>query len=222
MVQEFKGLNTSVEDTQDGVNALKIVLFEGLELFLSLEESNELLESSLEEVEAAKDLLGIEVELSSLRHAFKTLLGELILRKVSLMELQALVKDSDQFVSGYNVLIPKDAIITSLRCGLLGLGGGRFSSRTLFEIQNVVLAVGDHLVGDLHEETGHTFVSVVVSGDSVDHLNGVHQNGEGLNNGQWSSIVERLDVSFESEEVLDVVLGLIELLGNSELNGAPV
>lgn len=111
MVKEFEGLNASIEDTQDGVDALKIVLFKGFELFLGLKESNELLESSLEEIKATEDLLGVEVKLSGLGHAFKTLLGELILRQVGLVELQALIKDSNEFISGYNFLTPQDAVV---------------------------------------------------------------------------------------------------------------
>ena len=89
-------------------------------------------------------------------------------------------------------------------------------------VKNVVLAVHDHLVGDLDKKSGHSLVSVVVSSNSVDHLDGVHQNGEGLDDGQWVSIVKRLDVALEGQEVLNVVLGLVQLLGDSELDRTPV
>ena len=38
-----------------------------------------------------------------------------------------------------------------------------------------VLAVRDHLVRDLGKEVGHALRRVVVAGDGVDHLDGVHQ-----------------------------------------------
>lgn len=39
------------------------------------------------------------------------------------------------------------------------------------EVDDVVFAVSNHLVGDLYEQTGHTLISVVVTCDCVDHLN---------------------------------------------------
>lgn len=113
MVECLEVLHAGVEDAKDGVNSFQVVLFEGLELLLGLEKVNKLLESSLEEVKASEDLLGVEVELSSLGHAFKTLLGELVLGNIGFMELEALLKNHDEILSGYDLLIPEDAVITS-------------------------------------------------------------------------------------------------------------
>jgi hypothetical protein len=63
----------------------------------------------------------------------------------------------------------------------------------IFEGEDVLLAVDNHLVGDLHEETSHPLVSVVVSGDSVDHLDTVHKYGQSLLDGYWVAVIERLD-----------------------------
>jgi len=71
------------------------MLFKGLELLLGLEKVNKLLESSFEQVKSSEDLLRVEVELSSLWHALKTLLGELVLSQVGLVKLEALLEDHD-------------------------------------------------------------------------------------------------------------------------------
>ena len=39
----------------------------------------------------------------------------------------------------------------------------------------VGLAGSDHLIGYLHKQRGHTFGSVVVGGNGVDHSDGVHK-----------------------------------------------
>jgi hypothetical protein len=223
VVQSLEVLNTTVEDAQDLVNSFQIVLFEGLELLLCLEKINKLLESSLEEVKASENLLGVEIELSGLWHALETLLGELVLSQVGLVELEALLEDDNKVFSGNLVFFPKNTVVTSCSSTLLllsrCLGSCCFLS---VEVQDVVLAVHDHLVGDLDEETGHSFVSVVVSSYGVDHLDGVHQNRESFDDREWGSIVEGFDVAFKSQQILDVVLSFVELFGNSELDGTPV
>ena len=47
--------------------------------------------------------------------------------------------------------------------------------RMLFECQNSILAVGDHLVSNLNEEACHSVISIVVSSYSMNHLDTVHQ-----------------------------------------------
>ena len=47
-------------------------------------------------------------------------------------------------------------------------------------LDDVGLAGGDHLVGDLDKEGGHTLGGVVVGGDTVDHPDSVHQAGDVL------------------------------------------
>ena len=42
-------------------------------------------------------------------------------------------------------------------------------------VQDVALAGGDHLVGDLDKQRGHALGGVVVRRDAVDHADGVHQ-----------------------------------------------
>ena len=89
------------------------------------------------------------------------------------------------------------------------------------EVEDVELAVGDHLVGDLSEESGHSLVSVVVSSDSVDHLDAVHQSWKSLFDAFWISFVKWLDELFEGLEILNVILGFVQSFSNSKFNCSP-
>ena len=89
------------------------------------------------------------------------------------------------------------------------------------EVEDVELAVGDHLVGDLGQESGHSLVSVVVSSDSVDHLDAVHQSWKSLFDAFWISFVKWFDELFEGLEILNVILGFVQSLGNSKLDSSP-
>jgi hypothetical protein len=50
-----------------------------------------------------------------------------------------------------------------------------FTLSELAKVEDVCLAVLNHLVGDLYEQTSHALIGVVVSCNSVDHLDTVHQ-----------------------------------------------
>ena len=76
------------------------------------------------------------------------------------------------------------------------------------EVYNIVLAVGDHLVGDLDEKRSHTLSCVVVARNSVDHLDGVHEGWESLSNGVRVANIKRLEGFLKSLEILDVILSL--------------
>jgi hypothetical protein len=56
----------------------------------------------------------------------------------------------------------------------------------------------------------------------VDHLDGVHEDGESLTDGHWVAFVERLNEALQSLEVLDIVLSLVKSLGNLKLDTSPV
>ena len=113
-------------------------------------------------------------------------------------------------------MIPENII------GLRGTLLTGLTSSNSSEVKNVEFAVLDELVGDLDEESGHSLVGVVVSGDGVDHLDTVHESRECLLDGLGGSIVEGLNELLESLEVLDVVLGLIKSLSDSELDSLPL
>jgi len=132
-----------------------------------------------------------------------------------LVKLDAALENFDEFLTWVKFMIPKD-IITSWLTFL--------SSDTKLdssEVKDGELAVGDHLVGDFCEESGHSLVGVVVSCDGVDHLDTVHQSWKCLFDCFWISIIEWLNELLESLEILNVILGFIQSFGNSKLNSSP-
>jgi hypothetical protein len=106
-------------------------------------------------------------------------------------------------------MVPHDIIIEDLLTILLS------------EVENVVLAVVDHLLSDFNEQASHSIVSVVVTRNSMDHLDTVHQCGQCVLDGVRSAFVERLDKLLKSGQVLHIVLGLIECFSNSKLDASP-
>ena len=212
-------LDEFIEFLNNFVNVLKVVLLKSSELLDGAEKVDQLANTSLEEVEAAENLSGGEVELLGLGHVLETLLGELVLGLVGLVESLALLHDIDELIMGDDIGLPEDGVV---QAGASFLRFGGFAGGVLLEGQDVHLAVDDHLVGDLDEEAGHAFVGVVVASDGVDHLDGVHQDGEGLLDCNWIAIIKGLNEALEGLEVLYVVLGLVEVLSDSQLDGSPV
>jgi len=194
------------------------VLFQSLELLNGAEKLNQLGDTAFEKVKAAEDLGRREIELLRLGHMLESLLGELVLTHVGLMESKALAEDHNQLFVRDEVLVPEDAVVESRATLLLA----SLHSLDLLESKDVHLTVGDHLVSDLDEEAGHAFVSVVVASDGVDHLDGIHEDGQGLADGDWISVIQRLDKTLQSLEVLDVILGFVEGLSDFELDTPPV
>jgi len=193
------------------------VLLESSELLNGAEELNQLVHTSSEQVELTEDLVGGELELLSLGHLLEAQLGLLVLLLVSIVEVDAALEHWDELFWRVLLVVPKSLgvlLLLALLCDL--------SSSELSEVEDHVLAAGDHLVGDLDEQVGHTLVGVVVTGNGVDHLNRVHQCGEGLCDGVGVTVVQRVDELFKSLQVLHVVLGLVQGFGNSELNASPL
>lgn len=82
-------------------------------------------------------------------------------------------------------MVPEARVVNGSDLLALGRGGrqgtdGSLSLADAAEVNDVKFTVVDHLVSDLHEETGHTLVGVVVPRNRVDHLDGVHESGKGL------------------------------------------
>jgi hypothetical protein len=101
------------------------------------------------------------------------------------MEIEAGLECLDELIWGIVIVVPETTVIN----GRLLLTGRRYSVKRAHgvlskanatEVDDVELAVGDHLVGDLDEEASHSFVGVVVTSDGVDHLDGIHKSGKGL------------------------------------------
>lgn len=152
----------------------------------------------------------------ALWHVHESLLGELVLLEVSCIKVNAALEHWDKLLWWIFLVLPKNII--RLRGTFLGV----VTSLESNEIEDVVLAVVDHLVGDLNEKAGHSLVGVVVSSDGVDHLNTIHQGWKGLFDGVWCSILKWVDKLLKSLEVLYVILGLVKVLGDSELKTSPL
>ena len=125
---------------------------------------------------------------------------------------------------GEFLIIPQDAVIKNGPLGSTsstsGAGDRADSWQTeldLSEIQNIELAVHDHLVGDLNKKACHSFSGVVVASDRVNHLDGVHQGRQGLFDGGWGALIQGIYELLKGLKVLDVVFGFVERLSDSEL-----
>lgn len=92
----------------------------------------------------------------------------------------------DEFIWWIEVVVPKNVITLWALLPSVTVSDSN-------EVQNVVLAVSNHLVGDLDEKACHSLVSVVVSGDGVDHLDAVHQSWENFLDTLWVARLKRLD-----------------------------
>jgi len=161
LLKELSGL---VEGVKNWLDSFKIVLLQGLELVDGGEKLNELVDSPAEELELSEDSVWRELKLLTLWHVHKSLLGELILLDVSLLKINAALENWNELVWWELLIIPKDIIRE--HGSLLDW----LTSCQLPEVEDVELALGDHLIGDLDKETCHSLVGVVVSSDGVDHL----------------------------------------------------
>jgi len=169
-------VHIDVEGVDDSLDVLEVVLLKGLELADGAEQVNELPNTSAEEIEFAENLSGVEVELAGLGHGLEALLGEHVLLDVGILEVLAALENGNELIMRVLVLIPETIVFESR--GNLDLGVGKGSHLALSweieldvsEVDDVVLAVSDHLVCDLDEEASHALSSVVVASDGVDHL----------------------------------------------------
>lgn len=148
------------------IHAFQVVLSQRLELLDGVEDINQLEHSSAEKVKLSEDLSLGEVEGLAFGHVDHFFLGLLVAVFVLLVQLDATGEDFDQLsrVSTPNVV-------------------------ALFSIQDSLLAVGDHLIGNLHEQTGHLVRGVKESSNGVDHLNCVHQSRQCVDDLLGSSII---------------------------------
>lgn len=220
-IEEFvvlllEGVDKALELLEDSVDVLEVVLLEGTELLDSAEKLNELGHSAAEEVKLSEDLVGRELELFTLWHVHETLLGDLVLFLVGLVELEAGLENWDQLFRWIVIVVPQDIVVDDF----LARVDSAFSDS--LEIENVLLAVVDHLLGDLDEQASHAIVSVIVPGDGMDHLDAVHQGRECVLDRIRGSLIEGLDELLESRKILNIVLGLVESLSDTELDASPL
>ena len=83
VVLSLELLDVASEFIDNVADVLKVVLLKGLELLDGTEQVNEFTNTSFEEVKASENLSGREIELLSLGHMLKSLLGELVLGLVN-------------------------------------------------------------------------------------------------------------------------------------------
>jgi len=133
-----------------------------------------------------------------------------------LVKLKAALKDGNELIGRVFFVAPQNLITDDSLASLLSA----FSNSS--EVEDVVLAVVDHLLSDLDEETSHAIVCVVVPGNGVDHLNTVHESGKGILDGVRGSFIEGLNELLKSGEILDVILGLVESFGDSQFDSLPL
>jgi len=208
-------LNKLVEVIENWLDAFQVVFLKSSELLDGSEQLNKLADSSAEEIKSTEDLIWREVELLSFWHVHESLFGELVLLEISLIKLNAALENFNELLTWVFIVIPKDII--ALWCTFLS----SFTHLDSSEVKDGELAVGDHLVGNLSEETGHSLICVVISSDSVDHLDTVHQSWKSFLNGFWISIIKWLNELLKSLKILNVILGFVQSLSNSKLNSSP-
>lgn len=137
-----------IEHLDDGVDTFKVMFAKSFELLNSTKKFDKLGDSSTEEVEFTENLVWTEFELFTLRHVHKSFLGDLILLLVSKVKVEATLKNGDQFFRREFFMIPHDVIVDNhFSDGSVGLV--KFSH--LLVVEDVILAVADHLVSDLDE-----------------------------------------------------------------------
>jgi hypothetical protein len=61
------------------------------------------------------------------------------------------------------------------------------------EENDIVLAVVDHLVCNLAKQFSHTVISIIITSNSVNHLDAIHQTWKSLFDRIWISIIQRFD-----------------------------
>jgi hypothetical protein len=111
VILSLKFVDESLEDVQDGLDVLKVVFLKSFELLDSAEKLNKLCNSTLEKVEASENLSRGEIELLGLRHVLESLLSELVLADVGLVESKALLEDFNELFMGNVLVFPKDAVV---------------------------------------------------------------------------------------------------------------
>lgn len=89
-------------------------------------------------------------------------------------------------------------------------------------MKDFLLAILDHLVGDLDKETSHLIVGVVESSDGMDHLDCIHESRKGIDNLLRGAFVEWFQELLKGREVLHVILGFVQLIGEQQIESVVV
>ena len=135
---------------------------------------------------------------------------------VGLVKLEAALEYGDQLLRRVIVMVPKNVIIDDL------LASVHSAVPDSAEVEDVVLAVVDHLLSDFNKQAGHSVVGVVVPGDGVDHFDAIHQSRQCVLYGVGGTVVEWLDELLKGGKILHVIFSFVQCLGNTELDAAPL
>jgi hypothetical protein len=98
------------EIVENWLDALQVVLGKDSELLNCSKQFNQLRDSSTEEVKATEDRIWGKFKLFTLRHVHQALFGELILLGVSLVEVDASLKDWNKLIWWIGIMVPKNII----------------------------------------------------------------------------------------------------------------
>jgi hypothetical protein len=164
-------IKNHLELANEHIHFLEIVLAEIVELLYVGEHLNELLQPLHKHIKLIENLGFREIESLSFGHLLNLLLGNVISLLILAIKLNAAAQDLNNLGWG-----PLPHILT-----------------LILRRYDLLLTVLDHLVGDFDEEPGHFVGGVVETGDSVDHLDGVHQGGERVDDLLWCACVQGLD-----------------------------
>ena len=137
----------------------------------------------------------------------------------------ALLEHCDELFWRENVAVPQTAVVEVrhlltgqwIHCAL-----NRVSLFHVHEVNDVELAVKNHLVCDFLEETGHPFVSVIIARNCVDHLDRVHQGWKLILDIGGCPEVERFDELFKGLQIFDIVFGLTKCFCHLEFDASPL
>lgn len=179
--------HTLLKVGENNLDSLEVVLGKSSELLNGSEELDKLLNSSAEEIESSKDGVWRKFELLTLWHVHESLLGELILLEIGGIKVDAALQDWNELLWWVKLMVPED-LVTGRLSLLISL-----TSSDSSEVEDGELAVVDHLIGDLDEESGHSLVGAVVSSDGVDHLDTIHESWKSLLDSLWVAFVQWLD-----------------------------
>lgn len=159
------------------------------------------MESTHEGIELSENLCFREIECLAFRHISDLFFRVGVALLVFTVELNAGAKDIDEFSW---VLFPNKFVETRV-------------DNLVLLIENAILAVLDHLIRDLNEETSHLVSCVVESCNCVDHLNRIHKSRKSINDLLGSAMVQWVNELFESSQILHIVLCFVQLVSQEQV-----
>jgi len=212
----FEVNHFGVEFVDQLVDAFQVVLLESFKLLFGFENFNELENPPFEDIKFPEDLGLREIEVGTSRKRLNFFFNFSIFFLIFLVEFDAVVEHQNEFL-GFT--FPNFGLkLFFILFVIFGVFFFLFrfmnhsSTTNLFgdtDLKNIFFTVSDHLVGNFLEQVGHGSCTRIVTGNSMNHLDGIHQSGESFNDGNWGALVQGFDELFEDTKIFDVVLSLI-------------